>query len=172
MRHPVRPLLWGVLCLLAGCGIIGMSDLEDFVAEEKAKKAAKIEPIPQIKQYEAFAYTEGSRRDPFVAVDAARLAAAHGASGLQPDLRRNKEPLEEFPLDALRMVGTIQLNGKDYALIVAPDRVVHRVTRGNYLGQNFGSVTKITETEITLSELVPDGFGGWMQRAATLSLSQ
>lgn len=170
----LRPRHWILLSslTLAGCGIIGMGDLEEFVAAEKAKKPAAIEPIPQIKQYEAFAYTEGSRRDPFVPVDSMRAAAGHSTSGLQPDLRRNKQPLEEFPLDALRMVGTIQLDGRDYALVAAPDKIVHRVSRGNYMGQNFGSITKITESEISLSELVPDGFGGWMQRAATLSLSQ
>ncbi len=171
MKRSVRTTWLASLVLLGGCGIIGMSDLEEFVAQEKAKKAAKIEPIPQIKHYEAFAYVGGSRRDPFEAADPARTSNA-GGSGLQPDLRRNKEPLEEFPLDALRMVGTIQLNGKDYALVVAPDKIVHRVTRGNYMGQNFGSITKISDTDVTLSELVPDGFGGWMQRAATLSLSQ
>ncbi len=155
---------------LNACGIIGMSDLEEFVAQEKAKKANKIEPIPQIKQYEAFAYTEGSRRDPFVASVPQRTAGGAG-NGLQPDLRRNKEPLEDFPLDALRMVGTILMNNQTYALIKAPDKVVHRVTRGDHLGQNFGAITKIEDSEITLTEIIPDGFGGWMQRPASLSLT-
>lgn len=164
-------LLLGLLVGLSGCGIIGMGDLEEFVAQEKAKKSAKIEPIPQIKQYEAFAYTEGARRDPFIATEPQR-AGGGGGSGLQPDLRRNKEPLEEYPLDALRMVGTIQLNNQTYALVKAPDRIVHRVMRGNHMGQNFGAIIKIDDAEITLTEIIPDGFGGWMQRPATLALAQ
>lgn len=165
-----RPLLLGLLLAgLSGCGIIGMGDLEDFVAQEKAKKPPKIEPIPQIKQYEAFAYTEGSRRDPFVPT---APQSTVGGGGLQPDIHRNKEPLEEFPLDALRMVGTILINNQTYALIKAPDKVVHRVARGDHMGQNYGAITKIDDSEITLAEIVPDGFGGWTQRPASLALAQ
>lgn len=157
------------LCLSA-CSI-GMSDLEEFVAQEKAKKSSKIEPIPQIKQYEAFAYVQGNRRDPFAALEGnQRSADAVGA--LAPDLHRNREPLEEFPLDALRMLGVIQANGKTYALIKAPDNIVHRVTRGDHLGQNYGAITKVDDTEIKLTEIIPDGFGGWMQRFASLALAQ
>lgn len=166
----VRCLLLALLLAgLSGCGIIGMGDLEDFVAQEKAKKAAKIEPIPQIKQYEAFAYTEGSRRDPFVPT---APQSTVGGGGLQPDIHRNREPLEEFPLDALRMVGTILINNQTYALIKAPDKVVHRVARGNHMGQNYGTITKIDDSEITLTEIVPDGFGGWTHRPASLALAQ
>ena len=157
---------------LSACSI-GMGDLEEFVAQEKAKKSTKIEPIPQIKQYEAFAYVEGSRRDPFVSPDPDRRAAGAGAgSALAPDLHRNREPLEEFPLDGLRMLGVIQANGKTYALVKAPDNIVHRVTRGDHMGQNYGAITKVDDTEITLTEIIPDGFGGWMQRPASLALAQ
>ncbi len=159
------------LCVSA-CSI-GMSDLEEFVAQEKAKKSSKIEPIPQIKQYEAFAYVQGNRRDPFAASENDQRSAGAGGSGaLAPDLHRNREPLEEFPLDALRMLGIIQANGKTYALIKAPDNVVHRVTRGDHLGQNYGAITKVDDTEIKLTEIIPDGFGGWMQRFANLALAQ
>lgn len=158
------------LCLSA-CSI-GMSDLEEFVAQEKAKKSGKIEPIPQIKQYEAFAYVQGNRRDPFVATDSAQRPNDGAAGALAPDLHRNREALEEFPLDALRMLGVIQANGKTYALVKAPDNVVHRVTRGDHLGQNYGTITKVDDTEIKLTEIIPDGFGGWMQRFANLALAQ
>ena len=155
---------------LSACSI-GMSDLEEFVAQEKAKKSTKIEPIPQIKQYEAFAYVEGGRRDPFVSPDPDRRPV--GAVGaLAPDLHRNREPLEEFSLDGLRMLGVIQANGKTYALVKAPDNIVHRVTRGDHMGQNYGAITKVDDTEITLTEIIPDGFGGWMQRLASLALAQ
>ncbi|MGV2481579.1 UNVERIFIED_CONTAM: pilus assembly protein PilP, partial [Salmonella enterica subsp. enterica serovar Weltevreden] len=85
-----------------------------------------------------------------------------------PDLSRNKEPLEEFPIDALRMVGTIDTKGVTYALVKAPDGVVHRVTRNDHLGQNYGRIVGISESEVSLVELVPDGFGGWLERAATI----
>lgn len=169
------PMKWAVLLmplLLSACSI-GMSDLEDFVAQEKAKKSTKIEPIPQIKQYEAFAYVAGSRRDPFVSPEPDRRASGSGAAGaLAPDLHRNREPLEEFPLDALRMLGIIEANGQVYALVKAPDNIVHRVTRGDHMGQNYGAITKIDDTEIKLTEIIPDGFGGWMQRLANLAMAQ
>lgn len=161
----------GLTAMLAACAV-GMSDLEDFVAQEKAKKSTRIEPIPQIKQYEAFAYVGGTRRDPFVASEPERREAAGGNSGLRPDLHRNREPLEEFPIDSLRMQGIIEANGQTYALIKAPDGVIHRVSRGDHMGQNYGTITKISDSEITLTEIIPDGFGGWMQHPASISTGQ
>lgn len=157
---------------LSACGS-GMDDLQQFVAATKAKKAVHIEPIPQVKQYEAFSYVPGNRRDPFVQQEPARQSSGFSnASGLQPDLHRNKEPLEEFPLDSLSMVGTIKFNGKTYAMVKAPDNIIHRVTVGDHMGQNYGAITKITETDITLAEIIPDGFGGWTQRPASIALAQ
>lgn len=170
-RFLFRATAVATLLCLSACSI-GMSDLEEFVAQEKAKKSAKIEPIPQIKQYEAFTYEEGGRRDPFVQVDADRRGGNAGSGALAPDIHRNKEPLEEFPLDGLRMLGVIQANGQTYALVKAPDNIVHRVARGDHMGQNYGTVTKIDDTEIKLTEIVPDGFGGWMQRLASVALAQ
>lgn len=155
--------------LLAACGG-SMSDLEEWVAEVKSRKSTAIEPIPQIKQYEAFTFVPADRRDPFKPIEPREQQSAD--SGLRPDINRNKEPLEEFPLDALRMVGTIGALGRTYALIKAPDGVVHRVTIKDHMGLNYGEITQIAETEVTLMELVPDGFGGWVQRPATLALAQ
>lgn len=157
-----------VTFLLAACGS-GTGDLDAWVSEVKARPAAPIEPIPQMKQYEAFTYQEAGRRDPFAAL---QLARQSNAGGVKPDLNRNKEPLEEFPLDGLRMVGTIDSKGKVYVMIKAPDSVVHRVTIKNYLGQNYGQITAISESEVSLTELVPDGFGGWIQRPASLTLTE
>jgi len=152
--------------LLAACGK-GTDDLENWVTEVKARKATPIEPIPQMRQYEAFLYQAAGRRDPFEAPKAPSVSSA-----ARPDMNRNKEPLEEFPIDALRMVGTIDSKGVVYALIKAPDGVVHRVSVKNHLGQNYGQIVGITESEISLLELVPDGFGGWVQRRASLALTQ
>lgn len=155
--------------LLAGCGR-GMDDLEQWVAEVKGRKSTQIEPIPQIKQYEAFAYDPSNRRDPFVEVQPQRDSAV--ASGPRPDFNRNKEPLEEFPIDALRMQGIIKTTRATFALVKAPDGVIHRITIGNHLGQNYGEVRGISEAEIQIAEIVPDGFGGWVQRPAVLALTE
>jgi type IV pilus assembly protein PilP len=162
-----RHLLLVLALLLSACGD-DMSDLEAYVAEVKARESSAIEPIPQMKQYEAFTYEAGERRDPFTK-SGQPLAAS--VVGPRPDLNRNKEPLEEFPLDALRMVGTITLPGGVFALVRAPDNVVHRVTIKNHMGQNYGQIVGVSESEISLLELVPDGFGGWVQRPASLALA-
>jgi len=168
MNRANTPVL--LLALLLTACSSGMDDLETYVAEVKARKTRAIEPIPQIKQYEAFAYLAENRRDPFVRAEPAREAAP--ASSLRPDLARNREPLEEFPLDALRMLGIINTDDASYGLVKAPDNVVHRVTLGNHMGQNYGKISKISESQIDLTEIVPDGFGGFMERPANLALTE
>lgn len=149
----------------------GMADLEQYVTEVKARKTRQIEPIPQIKQYEAFAYVGGERRNPFVRAEPQKDPNAPG-NNIRPDPNRNPEPLEEFPLDGLRMLGTINKDKVVFALVKAPDNVVHRVTRGNHMGQNYGKIVSVSETAIDLVEIIPDGFGGFMERPANLALSQ
>ncbi|MBI3171736.1 MAG: pilus assembly protein PilP [Hydrocarboniphaga effusa] len=155
--------------LLVGCSS-DMSDLDQYVSEVKARKSTKIEPIPQIKQYEAYAYVPADRRDPFTEVKAQERTEA--AAGPKPDLNRNREPLEEFPLDALRMMGTISTPQGTFALILAPDGVIHRISVKNYMGQNYGQIVAISGAEVRLQEIVPDGFGGWTQRDASLALTE
>jgi type IV pilus assembly protein PilP len=159
--------------LLAGCGG-DMSDLEEYALEVKSRKSRAIDPIPQPKPYEPFAYEPADRRDPFIPLLRSREdALASGAAGaLRPDLNRPKEPLEEFPLDGLRMLGTITMQKRAYALIKAPDSVVHRVSVGDHIGQNFGKITGISENEVVVVEIIQDGFGGWMQRPASVALVQ
>lgn len=159
--------------LLAACGG-DMSDLETYALEVKSRKSRAIEPIPQIKPYEPFTYEANDRRDPFAPLLQTRadVLAAAGEGALRPDLNRPKEPLEEFPLDGLRMLGTITMQNRAYALIKAPDAVVHRVSVGDHMGQNFGKVTGISESEVVLVEIIQDGFGGWMQRPASIALVQ
>ena len=149
----------------------GQSDLEQYVTEVKGRKTRQIEPIPQPKQYEAFTYTDGGRRNPFVRAEPQKDPNAPG-NNIRPDPNRNPEPLEEFPLDSLRMLGTINKEDTVFALVKTPDNVVHRVAKGNYMGQNYGKITSITDTSIDLVEIIPDGFGGFMQRPANLALSQ
>ncbi|MEC9364294.1 MAG: pilus assembly protein PilP [Pseudomonadota bacterium] len=156
--------------LLLGACSNDMSDLQRNVAAIKARTSTKIPPIPQPKQFEPFTYVPGDRRDPFVEV----LTPSRGVNtaGPRPDLNRNREPLEEFPLDALRMMGTVTTPQGMFALIRAPDNVIHRVTLKNYMGQNYGQIVSITPTEVSLQELVEDGFGGWTQRTASVALTE
>ena len=169
-RHLIRcAVLLTASALLSACSD-DMDELQQYVAQVKARKSTKIEPIPQIKQYEAFTYVPGDRRDPFAPT--MPQSARGGSEAVRPDLNRNKEPLEDFPLDALKMVGVIDYNKVLYAMIKAPDGVIHRVTVGNYIGQNFGKIVKITDNEVALDEIVPDGFGGFKEQPATISTEQ
>lgn len=146
------------------------SDLTDYVNKIKARKNTHIPPIPQMKPYQPFAYVIGDRRDPFLPA-VARSNAGSG-SALRPDMNRNKEPLEEFPLDALQLSGVIDFKGKVNAMVKAPDGIVHLVSVHDHMGQNYGTITKITPTEIDMTEIVPDGFGGWVERPASLALAE
>lgn len=160
--------------LLAGCAG-DRSDLEQFVAQEKAKKPGPIEPLPQIQPYESFTYEADNLRSPFVpdteSTQSENQASGSG-TGLQPNFNRNKEYLEQFPLDALTMVGTVEARGEKYALVADPDGAVHRVQPGNHLGQNHGEVIGVSDTQINVREIVPDGLGGWMERQAAIGLDE
>jgi type IV pilus assembly protein PilP len=171
---PARLLCLALAVLAAGCAR-DMGDLEEYALEVKSRTSKNIEPIPQPKPYEPFVYEPGERRDPFLAILQSRdsaIAGAGGAGAIKPDFNRPKEPLEEFPLDALRMVGTITMQQQAFALIRAPDAVVHRVSVGDHLGQNYGKITSISETEVVLMEIIPDGLGGYIQRPAAVALTQ
>lgn len=148
-----------------------MSDLESYAAEIRARKSDKIEPIPEITPYTAYIYEEAGRRDPFSALKFA-TALQTNTEGIKPDFDRRKEYLEEFPLDSLTMVGTITSEQTLFAMVRDGDGVVHRVTLGNYMGQNFGRITGIAESEVSLIEIIPDGFGGYMEQDATLAMSE
>lgn len=155
-----------VVAVLGGC--TPGNDLRQWVAQEKGKRGAPLEPLPVIKTFETFEYKDQDLRDPFnvSAEDQEQSANA----GPHPDQDRTREPLEAFPLDGLKMSGTLGLAQSIEGLIRDPDGVVHRVRAGNYLGQNFGRITGITEDHIELVELVPNGSGGWMERQATIAL--
>lgn len=173
----LRPIVRGGVLIataaLAACSH-DMDDLQHYADEVKARKTTQIEPIPQMKQYEAVPYVADERRDPFVAALPERSggAGAAASSAIRPDLARNKEPLEEYPLDALRLVGIVTFNSRIYAMVKAPDGVIHRVTNGDHLGQNYGKITKVTEAEVSLSEIIPDGFGGFIERPAALAANE
>lgn len=164
-----RILLFPVLVLLASCGGLGMDDLETFVAESGKDMQGKIEPLPQIKPYEPFNYEAFDLPDPF---KPRKLTPTVGGGGLQPDMSRPKEPLEAYSLETLKMVGVVAKKGVTHAVVATPEKSIYHVHVGNYMGQNFGRITKITESEISLKEIVQDSAGDWTERTSALTLQE
>lgn len=162
-----------VTATLTGCSS-GMSDLEQYVEQTKARPGGRLEPIPEVRPHEVFVYP-GHERDPFDASILAPAIAQDGPASVSTvtiDPNRPKEYLESYPLDTLRMVGTMEQGGMQWALVRTPDRTIQRVTSGNYMGQNHGRITDISETGVELTEIVPDGFGGYMERDTSIALSE
>jgi type IV pilus assembly protein PilP len=168
-------LLGTVIAMLSGCGE-GLGDLRQFVEQIRSKPPGRIEPIPEFQPYQNFEYTSQDMRDPFKLVDFRRpelnqedIAAL--SSGLRPDIDRAKETLEDFPLDTLRLKGTIDdKEGIKWGLIFAPDNTIHRVIEGNYLGQNHGRIIAVSDQTIDLTEIVPDGLGNYIERSSAITL--
>lgn len=172
-RQWLRVLL--VVCVplltLTACSTASHSDLVEYVQKVKAKKGDRIPPLPDVKVYAAYEYDKTDLRDPFkAAIDEALVEAASG--GPEPDMERHKEPLESFPLDTLRFVGHMEQHGRVWAVITAPDALVYRVEEGNYLGQSYGRIVRITESQLDIREIVPNGMGGWVERDAVLTLTE
>ena len=149
-----------------GCGG-NMDDLALYINDVKQRQGGRIEPLPQIKPYETFTYNADSERSPFIPDSKIRDP---GPQGPKPIVNRNKEYLEQFPLDTLAMVGTLSSEGEDYGLVQTTDGLVHRVLPGNYIGQNDGRITAITDAEIEVEELVSNGIGNFFKRSAAISL--
>jgi type IV pilus assembly protein PilP len=153
---------------LAGCFGGGDDDLKAWMAAQGESARGKIDPIPPIRPYEAFTYNAFGQADPFVP---RKIESAKGAKG--PDLQRRKEALEAFPLETLTMVGTLQRGKAVIALVKsASDNKVFQVRQGNYMGQNFGVITNISESEIALKELFQDGAGDWAERQTKMLLQE
>ena len=168
-------LLAALAGLLAGCGE-GLGDLRQYVQQIRAQPPGRIEPIPEFTPYQNFEYTSHDLRDPFKIVDFRRPEelpedVATLGSGIRPDLDRPREPLEDFPLDTLRLKGTIDdKDGIKWGLIFAPDNTIHRVLEGNYMGQNHGRIISISDQIIELTEIVPDGLGNYIERQSAVAL--
>ena len=163
-------LLLSVSLLLAACGGEEFQDLHDFVKNAGADMRGKVDPPPEIKPYEPFNYDNSmGLPNPFKPRKSELKSV--GQPGLnQPDMERRKEALEEFPLDTLKMVGFLYQGNLGYAIIRSPDGKLHRVKTGNYLGQNFGQITEVSETEVKIKEVVQDSTGDWSERMSSLQL--
>ncbi len=158
---------------LAGCGDNGVQDVKTWMDETRQQTKVSIPKLSPPKKFSPFAYAGRSVMDPY---DPKKLAIAFAKlqsnnSGLKPDLERRREALESYPLDALKMVGTLQKKGLSFALIQA-DKNVIQVKTGSYIGQNFGIVSAITENAVELKEIVQDASGEWVERKAKLELQE
>ncbi|QSI76772.1 pilus assembly protein PilP [Niveibacterium microcysteis] len=159
-----------IVLMLAGCSGDEHSGVKQWMAESSRDLRGRVPPLPTIKTFPVVAYEAGALVDPF---RPSKLEAAKGGGGggLRPDMNRRREPLESFPLESLRMVGTLTMKGRPLAIINA-DRTLYQVGVGNYMGQNFGVITQVTESEVTLKELIEDTNGDWVERVNTLQLQE
>ncbi|HWI84579.1 pilus assembly protein PilP [Ramlibacter sp.] len=175
-RHSVISIA-ALSLLLGACSQSGQDELQDWMRQQRAQTRPKVDPIPEPKRFSPQAYTEERSVDPFSnqkLTQALRRESAQSTSNaalVAPELARRKEPLEAYPLDAMAMVGSLLKQGKPMAL-VRVDNLLYQVRPGNYLGQNYGRIVKVTETEVVLREIVQDAAGEWIERPATLQLQE
>ena len=168
---PLKTILVLTLIVLAtGCSRDD-TDLHEFIAVTRAKHLGSVQPLPQFKPYQNFIYSASDLRDPFEAAFEVDENESGSANSLRPNIERPKEALEHFPLDTLRMVGILEQRDQVWGLIKDPQNLVHRVQVGNYAGQNEGQIISVTENQIDFVEIVPDGLGGYIERNASLGIS-
>jgi len=163
--------------VLSGCVERNMSDLQAYSKEVMARKGSRIDELPPVEPYEVYSYASEDGADPFEPFykeepPPAATSVATGGSGIRPNLDRNPEELENYSLDSLRMMGTLELNEELWGIVRSPDGTIHRVQVGNYVGRNHGKIVGISEESIDLNEIIQDGRGGWQERDAALALTQ
>lgn len=160
--------------LLSACGSGSYSDLDDFMASSKAEAAKRgaVDPIPIFRPYQAFKYSATAMRAPFdVPIDVKELVRIGGpSSDVKPDENRSKEFLERFNLEGLQMVGSLEQRGRLWVLIDDKNGIVHRVTVGNYLGRNHGRIVEVSDSQLSVVEIVSSGESSWIERPRTIKL--
>ena len=170
---------------IAGCVSGDMSDLEKQVSKIMSKPGGRLEPLPEIKPYEAYVYESGKSgaRNPFkrfyVVEQSLAIEESEGPvdDGLSEEMRneiqnRNREELEGFELDSIKMVGTLQNEDNHWGIVLDPGGIVHRVKTGNYIGLNIGKITSIEEEQIEVREIIKDNSGRYGERKALLPLTE
>ena len=166
--------LFGFMTMLTACGG-DMSDLEQFIVVTKQAHQGKVDPLPEFPPYQTFSYDALDVRDlfrPQTDLTSSPVMAESEYNGPRPEASRRREPLEGYPVDALKMVGLLQQQSQTWGLVRDPDGTIHRVQPGNYAGQNHGRITQVSETKIDIVELVPDGLSGWVNRDAQLAMTE
>jgi type IV pilus assembly protein PilP len=163
--------------LLGACGSSGQEELQAWMTEQRANTKPQVQPIPEPKKFTPQAYTQEAATEPFSiqkltqALKRESAQSTSNASLVAPELARRKEPLEAYPLDSMHMVGSLRKEGLPVALLKV-DNLIYQVRPGNYLGQNYGKILKVGETEVVLREIVQDAAGEWIERTATLQLQE
>jgi type IV pilus assembly protein PilP len=159
-----------IAATLSACGGAD-NDLRAYIDTVKARPGGRIEPLPPVEPAPIYTYEPGARRSPFTP-DAPQRRVSNDPNAVQgPDQNRPREFLEQFSLDTLRMVGTLARANASYGLVQTRDGLVHRVTVGNHMGQNYGRIIAISDSEIQLVEIISDGLGGYLERPAAIGLS-
>jgi type IV pilus assembly protein PilP len=162
-----RPWLASLALLLAACSGRDAA-LNEFIEQTKAEQGGRVEPLPEVKPFDTFAYNASMKRSPFVPGG----SGVGSNSGIRPNVNRPREFLEQFSLDTMKFVGTLQVGGRHFGLLKVPDGRVAQVQVGNYVGQADGRIGTITDNKISLTEVVPDGLGGYIERPAAIGLSE
>lgn len=175
MRRLKLTPLFGFMTILTACGG-DMSDLELFIEQTKQAHHGKVDPLPEFPPYQTYSYEAHDIRDPFrPQTDLASLpvnSEEQEYDGPRPEVSRRREPLENYPVDSLKMVGLLQQNTQTWGLVKDPEGTIHRVQPGNYAGQNHGRIIQVSETKIDIVELVADGLSGWVNRDAQLAMAE
>jgi len=176
MHNPSYRCGFRLLCVALACGSAALTacssadeELARFIDDTRKEPGGRVEPLPEIKPYETYVYAAADLRSPFLP---SSPGAGAGLAGVRPDQKRNREFLEQYSLDTLKMVGTLRLAGQMFGLVETKDGLVHRVSVGNHMGQAEGKITDISPSRISLTEIVPDSLGGYMERAAALGLNE
>jgi len=174
-NFPLRSFAVLVLLGVVGCSSSEQAELQQWMADQRTAIKPKIEPLPEPGKFSPQPYNQEAAIEPFSnqkltqALKRDSNQATANVALIAPELSRRKEPLEASPLDAVVMVGSLIKTGQPVAL-VRVDNLIYQVRAGNYLGQNYGRVTKVTETGLSLREIVQDAAGEWIERPATLQL--
>ncbi|MCG6872438.1 MAG: pilus assembly protein PilP [Gammaproteobacteria bacterium] len=156
--------------LLAACSGPELEDLRAFTEQTHATNRPQVEPLPTIRPYQAFTYSAAGLKDPFSSENLRPVREAGNSVG-GPDMNRRREPLESFPLDSLKMLGTLERESLTWVIIGAPDGTTHHARMGSFVGQNFGRINRISEERAEIVETVRDGGGNWIQRQSNLAVS-
>jgi type IV pilus assembly protein PilP len=164
MTRRIIPL--ALFVVLAACSSRD-GDLDKFLEQTKQEPPGGIQPLPAVKPYDRFDYDPAGMRSPF-----APFSGAGAAAGVRPNSNRNREFLEQYPLDSLKMGGTMTVKGRTYAVVKTADNKTQLLLPGNYLGQNEGRITKIEPSKISIIEIVPDQLGGYIERGTALTLHE
>jgi type IV pilus assembly protein PilP len=177
----MKAVRWSIsvlaVAILAACGASDEDELHQWMAEQRSQMRPRVAPIAEPKQFKPEPYTQGALIEPFSkekltqALKREQGTPAVNNALIAPELVRRKEALEAYPLDSMSMVGSLIREGQPAALIKV-DNLLYQVRPGSYLGQNYGRVTKISETEVVLREIVQDSVGEWTERPATLQLQE